>query len=577
MSLVRANAVGHGDFAGEEAQVARGKAADEEPHQAMSEIVKQRRDAEQSAPPAPPPAAPPETNHPPPAAAPQTTAADTTKKPDALSRLAGRPRVGTETLAFHAAVAAGDIPSVEAYIARNADKIVKSKASSQDDALYRTEDATGFAALLVVPGGPNGDPDGRGALSPLEAVDLRGRTPLHTACVEGQAEVVRVLLKAGANAGAFDSAGFSPLHRCAQSGNLHSARALLDRRHATGSDDGLVPAAAASPEAAANPDVDVLTRRGDYRPLHLACYAGSADMVGLLVRRGADLAAGDKWGTSPLHRACLAGHLAAARAVLDAGAEVDPRDMWKSTPLHRACQSGHADIVELLLRRGASTSAKDDIKHRPGQSFDSGVSSEQRQVIANLLGQSDKERSTTTASGRGSARSPTAAAAAWGRTRSSNASPAVGQEVLQRSQSRYIPPAARAAAAAAAAAEAGAAPGTTGTSSSSADGAAAGAGVQPWRRRTSTWSGLPEDRGPDVDGDDCSGYNARGGGGGGMGDSSFAAGRTGDGSRGSAGFGEIRGGGQEEEDGRGEGENESDDDEEMFELEISAVVEAVEG
>lgn len=70
---------------------------------------------------------------------------------------------------------------------------------------------------------------------------------------------------------------------------------------------------------ASNPEVDALTRRGDYRPLHLACYAGSADMVGVLVRRGADLSAGDKWGASPLHRACLEGRLAAARAVLDAG------------------------------------------------------------------------------------------------------------------------------------------------------------------------------------------------------------------------------------------------------------------
>lgn len=114
----------------------------------------------------------------------------------------------TETLAFHAAVAAGDILSVEAYLSQNADRILRSKAAaSQDDLYSRKEDTTGFAALLVVPGGPNSDPDGNGAVSPLEVVDLRGRTPLHTACVEGQAEVVRVLLKAGANADAFDSAG----------------------------------------------------------------------------------------------------------------------------------------------------------------------------------------------------------------------------------------------------------------------------------------------------------------------------------------------------------------------------------
>lgn len=112
---------------------------------------------------------------------------------------------------------------------------------------------------------------------------------------------------------------FSPLHRCAQSSDLHSARALLDR-NGSGGRGGASPAAGdASVVVCANSDVDVPTRRGDYRAIHLACYAGSADMVSLLARRGADVSAGDKWGASPLHRACLEGHLDAARAVLDAG------------------------------------------------------------------------------------------------------------------------------------------------------------------------------------------------------------------------------------------------------------------
>lgn len=167
-----------------------------------------RQDAERPTPTTPP--APPESHHPPPAA-PQTTApaADTKNTPDAAppaARPANRPRVGSETLAFHADVAAGDTRSIEAYLAKNADKIIRSRASR--DGLCRKEDTGGFAALLVVPAaGPNSDPDSGAALSPLEVVDLRGRTPLHTACAEGQADVVRVLLRAGADASAFDSAG----------------------------------------------------------------------------------------------------------------------------------------------------------------------------------------------------------------------------------------------------------------------------------------------------------------------------------------------------------------------------------
>ncbi|CAM9863141.1 unnamed protein product, partial [Ectocarpus fasciculatus] len=298
------------------------------------------------------------------------------------SRLAtsNKPRVEAETLAIHASVAAGDLSSVEAYISRNADKILKFRRPGATATTALVPPTSGIAALLVDPAAPKSDADS-GSVSPLEVVDLRGRTPLHTACVGGHIQVVEVLLAAGADANAFDNAGFSPLHRCAQSSDLHSARALLDRRRRSGGCGDSSPAAGdASAVACANSDVDVPTRRGDYRAIHLACYAGSADMVSLLARRGADVSAGDKWGASPLHRACLEGHLEAARAVLDAGAEVDARDSWKSTPLHRACHCGHADIVDLLLRRGAATSAKDDIMQRPGQSFDNDVTSERRQV-----------------------------------------------------------------------------------------------------------------------------------------------------------------------------------------------------
>lgn len=45
----------------------------------------------------------------------------------------------------------------------------------------------------------------------------------------------------------------------------------------------------------------------------------STEVVKLLLEKGADVAAVDRWGCTPLHRACLEGHLEAARAVLDAG------------------------------------------------------------------------------------------------------------------------------------------------------------------------------------------------------------------------------------------------------------------
>ncbi|CAM9687063.1 unnamed protein product [Ectocarpus sp. 4 AP-2014] len=475
------------------------------------------------------------------------------------SRLAisNKPRVEAETLAIHDAVAVGDVSSVEAYIARNADKILKCGRPSATATTALVPPTSGIAALLVDPAAPKSDADS-GGVSPLEVVNLRGRTPLHTACVGGHIRVVEVLLAAGADANAFDNAGFSPLHRCAQSSDLHSARALLDRNKGSGGRGGTSRAAGDTPVVArANSDVDVPTTRGDYRAIHLACYAGSADMVSLLARRGADVSAGDKWGASPLHRACLEGHLEAARAVLDAGAEVDSRDSWKNTPLHRACHSGHADIVNLLLRRGAATSAKDDIMQRPGQSFDNDVTSERRQVIAALLKENEKSRSIGAVGN-----TPWPGAGAWSRARKT-ADPSQGKE---RSPNRYVPPAARAAAAAAAAAEAAAA--ASGPTDSAGGGdrdtpelKSTASAVQPWRRKTSTWTGLSEDRGPNVDIDGVGRSD---------GSSAAAAVRRG----GEEGHGKFGDGFAQAGSGLGHEEEEEDDDDfdnEIFELEVVGV------
>lgn len=144
----------------------------------------------------------PESKQPPPAAA------ATPSPPPRCRRHAGG-----EALAFHAAVAGGDMRSVKAYIARVAgDRKVPAPAlASAAEAAeavaalpMRSPPTSGLAAMLVEPGPPGGGSGGGGA---LEVLDLRGRTPLHTACAEGRVEMVRVLLRAGADAGAFDSAG----------------------------------------------------------------------------------------------------------------------------------------------------------------------------------------------------------------------------------------------------------------------------------------------------------------------------------------------------------------------------------
>ncbi len=53
-------------------------------------------------------------------------------------------------------------------------------------------------------------------------------TPLHSAAAGGSAEIVHVLLAAGADANARQNLGFTALHAAAQNGDAAMARDLLD-------------------------------------------------------------------------------------------------------------------------------------------------------------------------------------------------------------------------------------------------------------------------------------------------------------------------------------------------------------
>tara|TARA_R110002050_G_scaffold81205_6_gene173601 strand:+ start:2100 stop:2486 length:387 start_codon:yes stop_codon:yes gene_type:complete len=57
------------------------------------------------------------------------------------------------------------------------------------------------------------------------------QTPLHVACIEGRLDLVKVLLKAGAQPNIRDSSGWTPLHCAAKQGHLRICEALLQNKH----------------------------------------------------------------------------------------------------------------------------------------------------------------------------------------------------------------------------------------------------------------------------------------------------------------------------------------------------------
>nr|WP_204261516.1 ankyrin repeat domain-containing protein [Blastococcus saxobsidens] len=182
-----------------------------------------------------------------------------------------------------------------------------------------------------------------------------GWTPLHLAVTCGRADVVRLLVEAGADLAARTEGHRTPLHVA-----LEHAPDLVPMLVELG-------AAVDAPSAAYLDDVERLTAELDAGApltdpatgvglLVWAAFGGSTGTAGVLLDRGADPDAG------ALHAATAAGSLDLVRLLLDAGADADRHDPDTGrTPLHSAVAAGPSgeapEIVALLLGSGADVNA----------------------------------------------------------------------------------------------------------------------------------------------------------------------------------------------------------------------------
>jgi ankyrin repeat protein len=182
-----------------------------------------------------------------------------------------------------------------------------------------------------------------------------GWTPLHVAVAEGQPDVVRVLVEAGADLTARTDFNRTPLHVA-----LQFRPELLPLLRELG-------AQVDAPSAAYLGDVDQLARHlddgtdpGDRTSgvdlLSWAAFGGAAPAAELLLDRGADA------DTGALHFAAGGARLELVRLLLGAGADVNRRDPATGrTPLHAAVGAaavGDApEIVRVLLAAGADVNA----------------------------------------------------------------------------------------------------------------------------------------------------------------------------------------------------------------------------
>ena len=99
-----------------------------------------------------------------------------------------------------------------------------------------------------------------------------------------------------------------------------------------------------------------------YAPLHTACSSstitGSLEVLNLLLERGADGNACNKWRETPLLIAANNGHTAAVKALLKSGADPSLCSEAGWSALTFAAHKGYDDIVKLLLEAGAPVNCR---------------------------------------------------------------------------------------------------------------------------------------------------------------------------------------------------------------------------
>ena len=161
----------------------------------------------------------------------------------------------------------------------------------------------------------------------IEAKDDEGHSPLHLASISGELTTVKVLVKAGADVRATDACGNTCLILAAHHGHTETVRYLVSL-----------------------PEVD-LNHQDSWNctVLHCAAQENRSDVVQVLIDAGADIETKNDEGRSPLHLASISGELTTVKMLVKAGADVRDTDAKRATCLTLAACFGHTDTVHYLL------------------------------------------------------------------------------------------------------------------------------------------------------------------------------------------------------------------------------------
>ncbi|VDI42961.1 serine/threonine-protein phosphatase 6 regulatory ankyrin repeat subunit A [Mytilus galloprovincialis] len=172
---------------------------------------------------------------------------------------------------------------------------------------------------------------------------VNGLSALHTACINGHLDIVKLLVNVGVNLNDTSNKGCTPLFQACEEGHYEIVKFLLDLNG-----------------QALNSRVNTtLTDSTEWSVLDVACYNGHIEVVKLLVDVCINLNRTTDYGSTPLNKACQKGHYDTVKFLLDLNGQVlnsrvdtTIKSLFGGSALHVACKNGHIEVVKLLVDVG---------------------------------------------------------------------------------------------------------------------------------------------------------------------------------------------------------------------------------
>lgn len=165
----------------------------------------------------------------------------------------------------------------------------------------------------------------------VRVVDARGRTALDWATARGQLSDMTVLIACGSPIDTMDVSGRTTILHAVDSHNDHALRTIL--------------------EAGADPNPEVPEGLFRSSPLTAASFGGLAGMIKLLIRFGAKVDACNPEGRTALHVVAGTQNVECARILLTFGADMNYVSNNGHSPLMTAIINNSHDVLKLFVAR----------------------------------------------------------------------------------------------------------------------------------------------------------------------------------------------------------------------------------